>query len=75
MLYNLYIKSNSGDAPPDFYEDSTYAGSKEEASNIFYKRMPYEGKEQFTPRALLRHIEREPDPDWSPEQQLEATIL
>ena len=71
-LYTLYIKNHAIEGQD--YEDNCSAGSKEEASNTFYKRFHWEAKEEWNPQALIRHIQREPDPDYSPEEALEARL-
>jgi len=74
MKYTLYIKDNNGDAPSQDYEDECEAKTLNEASQKFYQRLPFEGREEWSPRVLKRHIYKEEEPEWTPEQQTETNL-
>jgi hypothetical protein len=59
MIYLLSIKNNSGDTPPFEYEDECEARTLHEAAQIFYARLPFEGREEWSPKSLLRHITKD----------------
>ena len=67
MKYTLNFKATE-------YTDETEAATLNEAAQIFYNRMPYEGKEQWTSNALKRHIWEEREPEYDPVEELEKKL-
>lgn len=68
--YELYIKSHC--EAPD-YEDQCEANTLNEAAEKLYQQLPWEGKEEWSPKALLRHIEKD-EPDYDPVLELEKKL-